>query len=76
MNEGKACASGFILTAVRLPSAGIAYHKIISFLDTFWLQKVSEYGRAPEGSGFPLQVLATRSSYLRAFHCNPSRNLI
>jgi hypothetical protein len=22
------------------PSAGIAYHKIISFLNTFWLQKV------------------------------------
>jgi len=28
----------------------------------------------PCGSGFPLQVLATRSSWLRAFHFNPSRN--
>ena len=33
------------------------------------------FGRAPPhgGSGFPFQVLATRTSWLRAFHCNPSR---
>ena len=33
------------------------------------------WGRAPPagGSGFPFQVLATRTSWLRAFHYNPSR---
>ena len=33
------------------------------------------FGRAPPagGSGFLFQVLATRASWLWAFHCNPSR---
>ena len=29
--------------------------------------------RLEGGAGFPFQVLATRTSWLRAFHCNPSR---
>ena len=32
------------------------------------------FGRAPRrGPGFPFQGLATRISWLQAFHCNPSR---
>jgi hypothetical protein len=32
-----------------------------------------EFGRVPYGPGYTLQVLAIRASWLRAFHCYPSR---